>query len=447
MLKLINHVFGIYDKISPIHEAAILGDVPELEHLIKEGVNVNLKNHEQSTPLYLAVQNGNELAAKLLLENGANAKNLMHIAVDKGNLKMLQLLDQFGADVEGDKNGPIYPYMKVEDNLHLFHLAAQKGYLDIVKWLVDVKGVAINLSKNPLKQTALHLAAKQGHQDVVEFLLQKNANPDVLDLNESAPVHLAVQQGNLPIIKLLKGYDANLEIYGNKSKITPLHVAAKHHYLSVVDYLIDTAKVNINALANGFQIGKLYLPEYMQWKYTPLQAATFFPDAGQTIALLIYKGAEVDLTRDFGKFRSYIIKHQNAILNSGPIDHQIALGLAFLKIFHDYNDSKTVNFKKFIVTTIVDKMKNISEGDTTTKLKEIFSTQEYGENFYNFCLATTKDLKFENIESELKEQYDKILSVLKSDIIGYDAVITNSVDLAIAGANSSADISAVGGGQ
>jgi len=171
----------------------------------------------------------------------------------------------------------------------------------------------------------------------------------------------------------LKDYEANLEIRGNKSKITPLHVAAKHHYLSIIEYLIDTAKVNINALANGFQIGNLYLPECMQWKYTPLQAATFFPDAGQIIALLIYKSAEIDLTSDFGKFRSYIIKHQNAILNSEPIDHQIALGLAFLKIFHDYNYSKTVNFKKFIVSTLVTKMNSISEGDATIKMKEILS--------------------------------------------------------------------------
>ncbi|AVP87474.1 hypothetical protein phytr_5280 [Candidatus Phycorickettsia trachydisci] len=443
MLKLITHVFGVYDKISPIHEAATLGDVSELERLIKEGVNVNLKNYEQHTPLYLAVQNGNELAAKLLLESGANAKNLMRIAVDKGNLKMLQLLDQFGADVEGDKNGPIYPYMKVKDGLHLFHLAAQQGYLDIVKWFVDVKGVSINLSKNPLKQTALHLAAKQGHQDVVEFLLQKNANPDVLDLNENAPVHLAVQQGNLPILKLLKGYEASLEIYGNKSKITPLHVAAKHHYLSIIEYLIDTAKVNINALANGLQIGKLYLPECMQSKYTPLQAATFFPDAGQTIALLVYKRADIDLKHNFGKFRSYIIKHQNAILNSGPMEHQIALGLAFLKVFHDYNDSKTINFKKFVVTTLVTKMKNISEGDTTAKLKEILSTQEQGENFYNFCLATTKDLKFGNIESELKEPYDKILSALKSDIMGHGSATTDSIALAVAGAGSVTETSSV----
>lgn len=435
MLKLINHIFGIYDRMSPIHEAATLGDVSELERLIKEGVNVNLKNYEQYTPLYLAVQNSNELAAKLLLENGANAKNLMRIAVSKGNLKMLQLLDQFGADIEGDKDGPIYPYMR-KDGLHLFHLAAQKGYLDIVKWFVDVKAVSINLSKNSLKQTALHLAAKQGHQEVVEFLLQKNANPDLLDLNESAPVHLAVQQGNLEIIKLLRRYEASLEIYGNKSKITPLHVAAKHHYLSIIEYLIDTAKVNINVLANGLQIGKLYLPECMQSKYTPLQAATFFPDAGQTIALLVYKRADMDLKHNFDKFRSYIIKHQNDILNSGPMEHQIALGLAFLKVFHNYNDSKTVNFKKFAVTTLVTKMKNISEGDTTTKLKEILLTQEHEENFYNFCLATTKGLKFENIESELNEPYYKILSVLKTDIIGHDSVTTDSVDLTVIGADS-----------
>lgn len=127
MLKSINQALGIYDKISPIHEAATLGDVVELEGLVKDGTNVNLKNHQQFTPLYLAVQNDNELAAKLLLDNCASAKNLMRLALSRGNLKMLQLLDQFGADINGDKDGPVYPYMKVKDGLHLLHLSAQEG--------------------------------------------------------------------------------------------------------------------------------------------------------------------------------------------------------------------------------------------------------------------------------------------------------------------------------
>lgn len=447
MLKSINQALGIYDKISPIHEAATLGDVAELERLVKDGTNINLKNHQQFTPLYLAVQNDNELAAKLLLDNGASAKNLMRLAVSKGNLKMLQLLDQFGADINGDKDGPTYPYMKVKDGLHLLHLAAQGGYLDIVKWLVDVKSVDVNLANNPLKQTALHFAAGKGHQEVTEFLLQKTANPDLLNLHEKAPVHLAVEQGHLPIIQTLKQYEANLDIHGSKSKITPLHIAAKHHYLAIVEYLVDTAKVNINALANSSQIGELYLPEFMQWKYSPLQAASFFPEGSETIALLVHKGATIDLSWDFGKFRGYVIKHKDAILSSGPVDRQISVGLALLKVFHKYSDLQTINFRKGVVAEVVAKAKDLSEGESKTKLSEIFSTQEYGQNFYNFCLATTKDLKFENVESDLKEPYEKMLAAVKESVIGPDSVETSAVDLTVAGAEALEDGAAAGGGQ
>jgi len=95
------------------------------------------------------------------IDQKAHIKNLMRIAVNKGNLKIIQLLDEFVVDVEDSKDRTIYPYMRAKDDLHPFHLAA-----------------------------------KQGHQEVIEFLLQKNADPDLLDLNEMAPVHLGVQQGN-----------------------------------------------------------------------------------------------------------------------------------------------------------------------------------------------------------------------------------------------------------
>lgn len=172
-----------------------------------------------------------------------------------------------------------------------------------------------------------------------------------------------------------------------------------------------------------------------------------FFEGSETIALLVHKGATIDLSWDFGKFRGYVIKHKDAILSSGPVDRQISVGLAFLKAFHKYSDLQTINFRKGVVVEVVAKVKDLSEGESKIELSEIFSTQEYGQNFYNFCLATTKDLKFENVESELKEPYQKMLAAVKELVIGPDSVEASAVDLTIAGVEGLGDDAGVEGGQ
>ena len=49
------------------------------------------------------------------------------------------------------------------------HLAAKKGHLDMVKYLVPQFGVRV-YEKNFFRQTCRDLAATAGHQDVVHYL-------------------------------------------------------------------------------------------------------------------------------------------------------------------------------------------------------------------------------------------------------------------------------------
>ncbi|MFN7094552.1 MAG: ankyrin repeat domain-containing protein, partial [Burkholderiales bacterium] len=54
-----------------LHDAAIVGDIEEIKHLINNRINVNLEGPGKMTPLHYAVLNGKYEAVKLLLEAGA----------------------------------------------------------------------------------------------------------------------------------------------------------------------------------------------------------------------------------------------------------------------------------------------------------------------------------------------------------------------------------------
>lgn len=64
-------------QVQRLAEAAQRGDVDEISRLVAKGVNVNAKGKYGITPLYSAVQVGNEAGFNALLEHGANPNIVM----------------------------------------------------------------------------------------------------------------------------------------------------------------------------------------------------------------------------------------------------------------------------------------------------------------------------------------------------------------------------------
>lgn len=57
---------------SPIHDAALTGDVEFVEILIANGADVDERDVNGYTPLHLAIQQGKTDVAKVLIDNGAD---------------------------------------------------------------------------------------------------------------------------------------------------------------------------------------------------------------------------------------------------------------------------------------------------------------------------------------------------------------------------------------
>ncbi|KAI8848199.1 ankyrin repeat-containing domain protein [Chytridium lagenaria] len=137
---------------------------------------------------------------KLLIEHGANPDSAdllgctsLHYAMLTGNKECLKFLISHSTTPDHiDKSGLSY----------LQHAIRIKDE-SLVETLIDF-GVPVNHAAYEDKSTALHLAAEHGLPTTVKLLLQRGADPSLLDVNQkSALSRISRQHNNQDLIDLL----------------------------------------------------------------------------------------------------------------------------------------------------------------------------------------------------------------------------------------------------
>lgn len=115
-------------------DASCLGDLEEVQRLIRKGSDVNARDFWGMSPLMRAAAKGNLEIVKLLLDKGAdiNAKTkkigpALTLALDNGHLEVARLLILKGADVN-PRMHPLYRRNPLE-------IARTKGYKEIEELL------------------------------------------------------------------------------------------------------------------------------------------------------------------------------------------------------------------------------------------------------------------------------------------------------------------------
>ncbi|KAK3260868.1 hypothetical protein CYMTET_30198 [Cymbomonas tetramitiformis] len=147
------------------------------------------KSPGKAEELYTAVEKGDLKLVKKLLKyskyfEANNTKkgcwSLVHTAAFAGHKDVLEVLVSKYGEVT----------MRAEDDLTPLHLAANKGNLAAVKFLLE-KGAALDAVTKEHNWTPLHSAILLGHSSVVGELLLKKASPDAQDkVNFSQPPSL-----------------------------------------------------------------------------------------------------------------------------------------------------------------------------------------------------------------------------------------------------------------
>ncbi|XP_058429134.1 ankyrin repeat and SOCS box protein 3 isoform X1 [Marmota monax] len=190
-----------FEGFFALHLAASQGHWKIAQILLEAGADPNATTLEETTPLFLAVENGQIDVLRLLLRHGANVNgshsmcgwNSLHQASFQENAEIIKLLLKKGANKECQDDFGITP---------LF-VAAQYGKLESLNILIS-SGANVNCQALD-KATPLFIAAQEGHTKCVELLLSSGANPDLYcnEDNWQLPIHAAAQMGHAKILDLL----------------------------------------------------------------------------------------------------------------------------------------------------------------------------------------------------------------------------------------------------
>lgn len=244
-------------KFETLHSAAKEGKSSELLTLLKNGVDINAEDYEGRTPIHYAAENGMKALVCTLLKNGAiynaidykektplqltsnseiknllisvhnsfrdlkkgdhhmvdkyisqyseiinakdtNGHNLLHWAASLDNQNVVKQL--LGAGAEAG-------HVSAKGNTPL-HIAASKGYMDIVESLLqsvscDNWNAFINAKTTNRGTTALHAAAENGHSKIVDVLLKNGAKYNAQTRDGETALQISKDPSVRDILKLI----------------------------------------------------------------------------------------------------------------------------------------------------------------------------------------------------------------------------------------------------
>ena len=202
--------------LTPLHYAAKNNQVPAIQALLKnKDVDINAKDIQQRTPLYLACKYNCFKAVKCLVENGAD------VNIIPDNMISLIILSII------NKNFEVFEYLINISNINKFvinpngwnpiHYASQLGQANILESFYEINKDMFKMKDN-YGRTPLHIAAQWNQIDSVIFYHEKGIDIfEEKDNDGNTPLHLAVKWGNAEIFEYIQEYtNMNLNIQNKK---------------------------------------------------------------------------------------------------------------------------------------------------------------------------------------------------------------------------------------
>jgi ankyrin repeat protein len=219
-------------------DASMRGDVASMKSLLKTGADPNEAGQFGTPALHWRIDRDDLPGARLLLDAGANPNGKtaqgispLNLAIANGNEPMVSLLLQAGADSN---------QLEQTGESHLM-MAAQAGSLPVVKALL-AHGAKVDFREAGFGQTALMYAARAGHADIVAELLAKGAQPNVATNIGQTPRFIgpnSVPGFGFGVGIIRGGVPADR---GRREPtpggMTPLHYAARHNQVKVIEVLL-----------------------------------------------------------------------------------------------------------------------------------------------------------------------------------------------------------------
>ena len=252
---------------TPLHIAAREGFLSAVKLLIEKGADIHAGDNEDSTPLDVAAGSGKFEVVEFLVEMGTDLKHsdingntALHFAIFGNDAEIARYLIEHGADTKAVNNRFMSPLIAAafrrnetimnllmetgvdpnesnENGLTPLIMVAGMGYPNPVISLLEL-GANVN-AVDSFQTTPLIQAAHSGNQEIIDLLISKGADTDVTDADGFSPLHITVMRGHKDAAMLLLHKDASPKPADANFKRTALHSAAVRGYTDIIDLLIQ----------------------------------------------------------------------------------------------------------------------------------------------------------------------------------------------------------------
>jgi ankyrin repeat protein len=260
--------------------------------LINASVGINSRNSWWTTPLGIAVETDDIHTAKLLIEKGAN----VNVTYRYNNGKPVKVFRP--------KEGGVVEEEVSDDTLIMF--ASRKGNVEMIKLLIE-SGADIN-ARTSKGKTALMEAAYGDKADAVDTLIVMGADINIRDDENRTALIYAARRGTLETIQVLLGKGI---IFTNEDK-NRAFIEAVHWYSDVlkneklnsinkIKFFLESG-ANVNGQDETGSTALMYAAERCLIDFSQM-----FIDQGASISTADNKGKTV-LMRAIGGYNSDIVK-------------------------------------------------------------------------------------------------------------------------------------------
>lgn len=177
---------------------------------------------------------------------------LLHIFVELKDVSSFELIIEIYEEFLGvSKNFYDFLFSKNIDDLNIFDMSVEKGYIAIIKLLYTKIEKESNYSEKNIylkyiKNNLFHIAAKNNQIFPIIFFYEKLNkyfnNKEILDTNEiqkekMAPIHYACKNRNITLMNLLIDLGANINSQ-DKNGYTPLHYSVINNDMRMLKHLL-----------------------------------------------------------------------------------------------------------------------------------------------------------------------------------------------------------------
>jgi ankyrin repeat protein len=226
-------------------EAAKKGDSAAVRALMRQQVDVNIREPDGTTALHWAIHGRYLEIVSLLVRSGANirAENRygvtpLALAALNGPAPIIEALLEAGAD----------PNTTIADGETVLMTAARTGDTEAVSLLL-AHGAAVNLKETWRGQTALMWAVAERQAAVVDLLINAGADIHARSNKGFTPFLFAVRSGDFAIVRRLLRAGADVNQPGGEGT-PPLTLAIVNAHYELAAFLMD-AGADLSADAPG----------------------------------------------------------------------------------------------------------------------------------------------------------------------------------------------------